>query len=342
MIITKKRGDIVKEFIIENVGSNSDGIINITAKKFEVSRQAVAKHINQLVSQNILNKVKIERTVKYFLTAKRQWTKTFTISENSSEDVVWRNEIKQQLGQLPINVLTIWQHGFSEMFNNAIDHSEGTHITVQITQDIYSTTMVMADNGVGIFTKIKENFELLDERHSVIELTKGKLTTDPKNHSGEGIFFSSRMFDEYRITSGEVVLSHKYGTDEDWIFQNSNLQKGTVVFMKLKHNTTRTAKEIFDQFSDENYGFTKTIVPVRLAQYGDEQLVSRSQAKRLLARIEKFKIVIFNFGGVESIGQAFSDEIFRVFANQHKTIEMIILNANENVKKMINHVRSQN
>jgi hypothetical protein len=53
---------------------------------------------------------------------------------------------------------------------------------------------------------------------------------------------------------------------------------------------------------------------VRLAKYGNDQLISRSQAKRLLARIELFKIVLFDFSGVETIGQAFADEIFRVFA----------------------------
>jgi hypothetical protein len=74
--------------------------------------------------------------------------------------------------------------------------------------------------------------------------------------------------------------------------------------MKLKNNTIRTTKEIFDSFtSDDDYGFTKTIVPVRLAQYGEEELVSRSQAKRLLARFDSFKTVVLNFEHIESIGQ---------------------------------------
>lgn len=46
-------------------------------------------------------------------------------------------------------------------------------------------------------------------------------------------------------------------------------------------------------------------------------LDSRSQAKRLLARVDKFKKVIFDFDDVEPIGQAFADEVFCVFAKQH-------------------------
>jgi uncharacterized protein (DUF1330 family) len=79
---------------------------------------------------------------------------------------------------------------------------------------------------------------------------------------------------------------------------------------------------------------------VRLAQYGNERLVSRSQAKRLLANVDKFKIVIFDFSKVEAIGQAFADEVFRVFKKQHLEIQIFDLNTNEEVKKMINRARS--
>ena len=98
---------------------------------------------------------------------------------------------------------------------------------------------------------------LLDERHAVLELTKGKLTTDPTNHTGEGIFFTSRMFDEFSILSGEVFLSHSYGKDEDWILQPQKNHIGTFICMKLKNNTSRVTKEVFDKFtSGDNFGFT--------------------------------------------------------------------------------------
>ena len=110
--------------------------------------------------------------------------------------------------------------------------------------------------------------------------------------------------------------------------------------MKLKNNTARTTAEIFNKFSDDDYGFTKTVVPVRLAQYGNEQLVSRSQAKRLLIRIERFKTVLFDFKDVESIGQAFADEVFRVFARQHPSMELLPINANDAVTQMVRRVGS--
>ena len=78
----------------------------------------------------------------------------------------------------------------------------------------------------------------------------------------------------------------------------------------------------------------------RATRYGTDKLVSRSQAKRVLARVELFKTVVFDFKGVDYIGQAFSDEIFRVFANAHPDIKLLPIHANSEVKRMIARARS--
>jgi hypothetical protein len=76
-----------------------------------------------------------------------------------------------------------------------------------------------------------------------------------------------------------------------------------------------------------------------LALYGNEKLISRSQAKRVLARVELFKCVVFNFEGVPTIGQAFADEIFRVFVNAHPELEVFAIKASSEVKRMIESAR---
>lgn len=204
--------------------------------------------------------------------------------------------------------------------------------------------MMISDDGVGIFKKIQNALGLLDERHAVLELSKGKLTTDPANHSGQGIFFSSRAFDAYRIMSGGVFFSHAFGAKEDWVLEMppEEQNSGTVVRMKLHNHTARTLRKVFDKYSsaDEDYGFNKTVVPVELAQYGNEKLVSRSQAKRLLARVELFKTVMLDFTNVQAIGQAFADQIFRVFAQKHPEIELLPVKANAEIQRMIHRAQS--
>ena len=344
MVKLRKRGETVRQFILDNVEKSPKDVINATAKKFNISRQAVYKHIKILINQKVLDR---DDNGHYKLHPTEQWSETFTINKNTQEDVIWRNEISVRLGQIPDNAINIWHYGFTEMFNNVIDHSESEKATIIIDKTAYSTEIYIRDLGIGIFNKIMRAMNLLDERHAVLELTKGKLTTDPEHHTGEGIFFTSRMFDTFHIFSGNVILSHEYGVDEDWILEIKQPHVGTTIAMELKNNTSRTTKEIFDKFtSEEDYGFNKTIVPVRLAQYGNESLISRSQAKRLLDRIDRFQIVIFDFTGVETIGQAFADEIFRVFATQHPSMEIVSIRANQEVLQVIqrakNYVPPQN
>jgi anti-sigma regulatory factor (Ser/Thr protein kinase) len=331
----RKRGEEIRAFILENAENNPTKIVALTMGKFGISRQAAHRHIKHLIGQGALIR---SGSGHYELCPQEEWHTTISIAENRHEDVVWRNEIRKRLGYLPDNAISIWYYGFTEMLNNVIDHSEGTTVYLRVVKTAHSTEMNISDNGVGIFNKITSAMNLIDERHAVIELTKGKLTTDPARHTGEGIFFTSRMFDTFSILSGEVFLSHTYGNDEDWILQNQKPSTGTWIAMRLKNNTARTPKQIFDRFtSDNNFGFTKTVVPVRMAQYGDEKLVSRSQAKRLLERIDRFKTVLFDFKEVEIIGQSFADEVFRVFASRHPQIELMPINANDVVMQMINN-----
>ncbi|MDZ4097441.1 MAG: DUF4325 domain-containing protein [Methylophilaceae bacterium] len=332
----RKSSEECRKFILNNVEQYPADIAKHVCEKFGISRQAANKHLQHLVEEKILTISGNTRGRIYKLAPIISFQKSCVLDSNLKEDVVWLREVKPLLGVMPENVLNIWHYCFTEMLNNAIDHSEGTSVDIEVTKTAVNTEMLIKDNGVGIFKKIQEELNLADERHSVLELAKGKFTTDPANHSGEGIFFSSRACDDFAILSGGVYFNHEFDEREDWILQSSQPVSGTAVFMKLHNHTSRTLKKVFDDYSSgEDYGFNKTVVPVDMAQYGDDALISRSQAKRVLNRVDRFKTVIFDFEGVDSIGQAFADEVFRVFAGQHPDITIEYVKANTDVRKMI-------
>jgi anti-sigma regulatory factor (Ser/Thr protein kinase) len=336
MVRLRKRGETIRQFILENVERHPSDIVQIAAEKFDVSRQAINKHIRQLIEQKTLIMSGQTKDRRYELPPIKEVTKTFPLDNTLQEDVVWRNEISVLLSGFPDNVIEVWNYCFTEILNNAIDHSSGQTVTITFKRNAVSTEIKILDDGEGIFKKIQREMGLLDERHAVLELSKGKLTTDPSRHTGEGIFFSSRMVDDFEILSGGVFFSHKHTEESDWILERYQPGKGTLVYMKMKNNSSRNVKKVFDAYTtSEDYGFNKTIVPVRLAQYGNEMLVSRSQAKRLLSRIDRFKTVILDFKGVDYIGQAFADEIFRIFAMKNKDINLLHVNASREVEQMI-------
>jgi anti-sigma regulatory factor (Ser/Thr protein kinase) len=330
----RKRSEEIRAYILEHIAE--PGIAAKVTQKFSISRQAANRHLKTLAGEGSLVSQGKTRKRSYKVAATASMTHFYPIASGLEEDVVWRNDIKPFLGNLPDNVLEIWNYAFTEMFNNAIDHSGGTEIGVIVTKSAVDTEIYISDDGVGIFRKIQAALDLPDEKQALFELSKGKLTTDAVNHSGQGIFFTSRMVNGFDIVSGGVFFGHELGSEVDWMVDRDTTRKGTGIFLKVDNHTARTLKRVYSQYSvGDAYGFNKTIVPVKLAKYGTDQLVSRSQAKRVLVRVDQFAQVIFDFTDVDMIGQAFADQIFRVFAAEYPNVELIPSKANERIMGLI-------
>lgn len=338
---TKKLDEtIVRHWAIQAVtDGNGAELSRHFTEKFEVSRVTAARALKKLVDQKWLATSGGTRPI-YTLGENRQIVKTYALP-GIDESIIWIHDFAPFLS-LSENIANIVHYGFTEMMNNANDHSEGTHVTAMLRVQDGVIRLFIIDNGVGIFEKIFQAMGLPDRRLAILELSKGKFTTDPSRHSGEGIFFTSRMFDQFQIEANDLHYDHDVRDKRDWLLESERPKQGTLIFMAIPANSDRTAKETFDQFSgtDGDYGFDKTVVPVRLAKIGNENLVSRSQAKRLVARFEGFKTVLLDFQGVDEIGQAFADEIFRVFVASHPDVELTPVFASEAVKQMIARAQS--
>lgn len=350
MPATTLRAAEVEAFILQHVLEHPRDIARVTAERFGISRQAVNNHLKRLLGEGKLVASGATRSRSYAPAILAHEKLELKVSPRLEEDRVWSEQVATLFRGTPKNVEGICHYGFTEMLNNVIDHSGSTTAEVAVTRSSSNISILIRDHGAGIFTKIARELHLDDERHAVLELAKGKLTTDPQRHTGEGIFFTSRMCDQFNIVSGELVLACVNG--ESWLLDNrepylpsqGKLDKfdGTLVRMQISAFSSRTASEVFDRYTvgDDDYGFTRTRVPVALARYGEENLISRSQAKRLLARFERFKEVMLDFAGVEMIGQAFADEIFRVFQKAHPEVHLDWINATADVEKMIRRARS--
>jgi anti-sigma regulatory factor (Ser/Thr protein kinase) len=340
--MTKRLSSIsIQDYILENIDSNPNTISKSVSTKFNISRQSVHRYLNNLIREGLVTAEGNTKNRRYSLKPLVNEWFFLSIDSNLREDVIWRQSLRPLLNSVKNNIIELFQHGFTEMLNNVIDHSGSPSTAIRFTKYTNKLVLCVIDDGMGIFKKICQAFNLDDERHAVLELTKGKLTTDKAHHTGEGIFFTSRMFDRFSIGSGSLYFSHTQGEEEDWLLQDDDKYiKGTIVEMAIGINSSRTVKEVFDKYAatGDDYSFTRTHVPVALVRYGEEQLVSRSQAKRLLARLEPFKEVFLNFEGVDIIGQSFADEIFRVFKNEHPDIKIVWINASNQIENMIKRV----
>lgn len=304
------------------------------AQELGITRQAASAKLSRLRQKGLVLTTGHGAGTHYALVTIAEHHAVYK-RDGLQEDVVWSEFFAPILSGLPKNVLHIWQYAVTEMINNAIDHSGAETVFVDVRRTAINTEIAIFDDGEGIFLKIQRALGLADPRMSILELAKGKLTTDPAHHTGEGIFFSSKVVDAFDIRSGRLHFMHSDGLD-DWLVERTSDAHGTQVLMRLADDSPRRQKDVFDRFAmPDEYTFAKTIVPVRLAQHEGEFLVSRSQARRLTARFERFQTVVLDFEGVSEIGQAFADEVFRVFQTRHPGTALTPVNMTADVERMI-------
>jgi anti-sigma regulatory factor (Ser/Thr protein kinase) len=334
------QADKIRDFILREVPDHSREIIRLAAEEFGISRQAVSYHVRKLTDEGTLTASGRTSARTYALTHDVT-RRTFELSKRLEEHVVWRDFVSSELHDLPDNTRSICQYGITEMINNAVDHSDGSTLEVVIDRTAVGVELTVADDGIGIFRRIQEHLELPYPRDAVLELTKGKFTTDPQHHTGEGIFFTSRMFDEFALTANELELVH-VSEGGDWFIEGADSGDGTTVRLAIERSTEHTAAGVFDDFTSpdtDGAAFDVTHVPIGLATYGDENLISRSQARRVLMRCNLFQRVILDFRGVSGIGRAFADELFRVFPLEYPDVELIPVHTNPEVASVIAGIR---
>jgi len=259
------------------------------------------------------------------------WERKFKIS-GLEEHVVWETIKKDLELDMSLGAADIMPYAFNEMLNNAIDHSGGQFVNVKFWAEKENWAFELTDDGVGVFGKIKDAFNLDTVFESSQELTKGKRTTAPHGHSGEGIFFTSRTVDIFKLSSNEVTWIVDNLREDQGLGAGSDLI-GTRVFARISVNTTRKMRDVFTQFSID-HAFVRTRPSVKLLDIGI-LFVSRSQAKRILEGLDSFAEVEIDFRGVESVGQGFVDELLRVWPTAHPDKKVIPINMSPAVEFMV-------
>jgi len=288
-----KRTRTIRQYLIDAVRVGHQDVVQMATDAFGISRQSIHRHLSALVDEGFLEAIGKTRSRRYTLGVIRAHVARYPL-EKLDESLVHRRDFSFVFEGLPSNLSEICHYGFTEILNNAIDHSEGDEVVVVVKRSEEGVGISISDNGEGVFKRIARLLELNDPRESLLELSKGKLTTDPANHTGQGIFFTSRSFDSFIIESGELAFDHDDNYKNDFLLHHEHESEGTQVAMWIAIDSEKDLGAVFDEYSGgpDEYRFEKTVIPLRLALYEGETLVSRSQAKRILNRVEKFRIVI--------------------------------------------------
>lgn len=339
----------IKTAILEKLKKDGRVTVADLVKKTGFSRIYVNRFFKDLRDEGKIELVGKANQVHYVFATLDEVNKVrksllqvhFSLKNEKLEEDKILDRIKNSTGiliGLPKNITRIFNYAFTEMLNNAIEHSLSKRVDVKVERLPKSLHFTIGDQGIGIFKNIMDQRKLATPLDAIGELLKGKQTTAPEAHSGEGIFFTSKVADRLVIKSSQKRVLFDNVLD-DVVVSDCAQVKGTKVMFVLSLESKRHLENIFRNYSNDAFEFNKTEVNVRLFQMGQDY-VSRSQARRILSGLDSFETLIFDFTGINGIGQAFADEIFRVWHKNFPQKNIIAQNSNENIDFMIKRAKS--
>ena len=347
MSFDSKKREEIKKYILRKISVDDKELISKTMDSFDISITSVKRYIKELIECEAIVPHS-DCACGYRLIEHISEQKISLNRNQMEEDRLYAAYIERDLKNCNANALRIWQYVCAEMLNNAIEHSRGKIIHITVSINALFTSVVIADDGVGVFQTLVEymaehGWNNPCTEDALIELYKGKFTSDASRHSGEGIFFSSKAVDEFAIWSGAKIYKCGYGTDIDVIehrlpaYASRMREIGTLVMMTLENETQRRLSEVFNMYTSVEEGFMRTRIPVKEACLTGEP-VARSQARRICNRLDEFKEIVLDFDRVDVMGQGFADELFRVYALAHPQVTLCPINMISEVEQMIRHV----
>lgn len=343
-----------KEKILEEIKKAGKVKTKNLAKSYNISRQYASSLLRDWTNEGELQKVGSTRN-SFYITPKmakdspgiiinifKKHLKNKSLEEHKVMDKIEsRLPIILELKKDKENIHSIFYYAFSEMLNNAIEHSKSDYIDIEVVLKKDNLKFTVNDYGIGVYKNIMKNRKLKSEMEAIQDLLKGKVTTAPHAHSGEGIFFTSKVADSFFLDSFGYALNFDNLNNDIFLVRPEKMKRGTKVTFSININSKRHLNDIFKKYTDSSddgdYGFNKTEVKIKLYNIGGVH-VSRSQARRVLSGLEKFKSIILDFDKVPIVGQAFADEIFRIFINKHPDIKINSINTVNAVKFMIDRV----
>jgi anti-sigma regulatory factor (Ser/Thr protein kinase) len=309
------------------------------AERTGVTRRTASKALQRLVELNWLVREGTARKPRFSPGLLRQVAQRYPLS-GLEEDIPWTRDFAPFFA-LRHEVRRMTQHAFCELLNNAVDHSEGSSVAVSLRQTPSQVQLLVSDDGRGVFDKIQEAFSLDDPALAMLELSKGKLTSQPQRHTGRGLFFTSRLADVFDLHANERAFQRRAWEDAAWLPGPALKRRGTSAYAAIALDTTRTLDSVLNGYSIDGRGvdFDRTVVPLRLLTSTLAGLDSRAQARRVAARLPQFRRAEVDFSGVPQVGHGFADELFRVFVNQQPAFDLVPVNMSPAVATMVDSIR---
>ncbi|HET9644637.1 MAG TPA: ATP-binding protein, partial [Burkholderiaceae bacterium] len=195
--MSRLKSHLMTSWITAAALQRPDDLATLVVERTSCSRAAALKALRRLVELQWLTRSGTRNRPVYGPGPLRQVVRRYSLN-GLAEDLPWSRDFAPNFA-LPPAVQRMLQHTFQELLNNAINHSGGTRVTVSVRQTLTQAQLLVSDDGCGLFDRVRNAFAIEDPMHAMLELSKGKLTTQPDRHTGRGLFFTSQLADVFDL-----------------------------------------------------------------------------------------------------------------------------------------------
>ncbi|MBI5720123.1 MAG: DUF4325 domain-containing protein [Burkholderiales bacterium] len=320
--------------------AHPDDLAGHLEQRLALGRRGVRTLLERLQSAQWLVREGTVRHPRWRPGPLRQVVMTYALA-GLEEDLPWRHDFAPCF-ELPAPVRTMVRHAFTELLNNAVDHSGGTQVTVSMRQTPQQLQLLVSDDGCGLFRRIGEHFAIGDPALAMLELAKGRLTSQPARHCGQGLVTICRLADVFDVRANTARFQRRAWGATAWhgmpALPALSERPGTSIYLAISLDTTRTLASVLAALGSEaaGYALERTRVPLNLLVADDSaSLVSRAEARRVAARLATFQRAEIDFAGIDDIGHAFAHELFSVFHGAHPEVELVPVSATPHIAAII-------
>jgi anti-sigma regulatory factor (Ser/Thr protein kinase) len=330
----------ISQWITDAALAHAERLPEHVMARLGVSRRSALALLNRLVAAQWLVRDGKRRAAAFRAGPLKQVVQRYALA-GLQEDLPWQRDFAPCFELAP-HLARMAQHAFTELLNNAVDHSGGSQVTVSLRQTPLHLQLLVSDDGIGIFSRIQQNFDIADPTLAMLELSKGKLTSAPERHSGHGLFFTSRLGDVFDVHANHRAFQFRGWDRRSWHSAKAVPRQGTSIYLAIGLDTTRTLDQVLraQSRSGAAYGFDTTSVPLQLMTGAQTGLESRAQAKRVASRLQRFGRAEVDFSGIADVGHGFADELFRVFSMAHPQVDLVPVGMAPRVAAVVDSVRA--
>lgn len=318
-------------------------LVDVVAARLAVPRRSAQAVLRRLAAAQWLQRDGTPRKPAWRPGTLRQVVRHYPLA-GLMEDRPWRQDFAPYF-PLPPNVQRMAQHAFTELVNNAIDHSGGTQVTVSLRQTPAHLQLLVSDDGCGLFRSIEQSFDIGEPTLVMLELAKGRLSSQPQRHSGLGLLVTSQLADVFDLRANAHGFQRRAWSTTPWHPMPTAAplagRPGTSIYLAIALDTSRTLDSVQRSLSADgrSFAFDRVQVPLRLLA-GDSQpvLASRAEARRVASRLAGFRRAEIDFTGLSEIGHAFAHELFAVIRRERPDLELVPIGAAPPVAEMLGAV----